>query len=92
MNLDIDPIFAKMPVWRFTVSAFCGFFGMFFMLFGFQSQWDWAPMLWEVEYEAGIDENDPLMPLALLKETVFKRASMGILSVWGERIYESYVA
>ncbi len=37
MNLDIDPIFAEMPVWRFTVSAFCGFFGMAFMLFGFQS-------------------------------------------------------
>jgi hypothetical protein len=37
MDLDIDPIFSEMPVWRFTVSAFLGFFGMAFMLFGFQS-------------------------------------------------------
>jgi len=42
MNLDIDPIFAQMPVWRFTVSAFCGFFGMAFMLFGFQSLYSMA--------------------------------------------------
>ena len=62
------------------------------LLFGFQSQWDWAPMLWEVEYTAGIDENDPSVPFALLKETIFKRASMGILNVWGERVYELNVA
>ena len=62
------------------------------LLFGFQSQWDWAPMLWEVEYTAGIDENDPAIPFALLKETIFKRASMGILNVWGERVYELNVA
>lgn len=63
------------------------------LLFGFQSQWDWAPMLWEVEYTAGIDENDPAIPFALLKETIFKRASMGILNVWGDLIigeYDSY--
>ena len=62
------------------------------LLFGFQSQWDWAPMLWEVEYTAGIDENDPSIPFDLLKETIFKRASMGILNVWGERVYELNVA
>lgn len=63
------------------------------LLFGFQSQWDWAPMLWEVEYTAGIDENDPAIPFALLKETIFKRASMGILNVWGDLIigeHDSY--
>lgn len=62
------------------------------LLFGFQSQWDWAPMLWEVEYTAGIDENDPAIPFTLLKETIFKRASMGILNVWGENFCDSQVA
>lgn len=56
------------------------------LMFGFQSQWDWAPMLWEVEYEAGMDENDPSIPYDLLKEAIFKRASMGILNVWGDLI------
>lgn len=62
------------------------------LLFGFQSQWDWAPMLWEVEYTAGIDENDPAIPFALLKETIFKRASMGILNVWGDLIIGAGIA
>lgn len=62
------------------------------LLFGFQSQWDWAPMLWEVEYTAGIDENDPSIPFNLLKETIFKRASMGILSVWGDLIIGAGIA
>lgn len=62
------------------------------MLFGFQSQWDYAPMLWEVEYVAGIDENDPTMPFALLKEAVSKRASMGILNVWGDLIIGAGIA
>lgn len=62
------------------------------LLFGFQSQWDWAPMLWEVEYTAGIDENDPSIPFSLLKETIFKRASMGILNVWGDLIIGAGIA
>lgn len=53
------------------------------MLFGFQSQWDYAPSLWEVDYVAGIDENDPSMPYDLLAEAISKRAACGILSVWG---------
>lgn len=31
-HIDIDPVFAVMPVWRFTASAFLGFFGMALML------------------------------------------------------------
>ena len=34
---DIDPVFAAMPAWRFTASAFLGILGMALMLFGFQS-------------------------------------------------------
>lgn len=62
------------------------------MLFGFQSQWSYAPQLWEVEYTAGIDENDKTMPLALLKEAVAKRASCGILNVWGDLIIGAGIA
>lgn len=36
-TLDVDPVFAEMPVWRFTTSALLGVIGMGFMLFGFQS-------------------------------------------------------
>ena len=62
------------------------------LLFGFQSQWDWSPMMWEVEYTAGIDETDPSIPFNLLKETIYKRASMGILNVWGDLIIGAGIA
>lgn len=62
------------------------------MLFGFQSQWDYAPMLWEVDYVAGIDETDSSMPLNLLLEAVNKRAACGILNVWGDLIIGAGIA
>lgn len=62
------------------------------MLFGFQSQWDYAPMLWEVDYVAGVDETDPSMPLNLLLEAVNKRAACGILNVWGDLIIGAGIA
>ena len=62
------------------------------LLFGFQSQWDWSPMMWEVEYTAGIDKDDPSIPFNLLKETIYKRASMGILNVWGDLIIGAGIA
>ena len=36
-ELDVDPVFTDMPIWRFTGSAFLGLFGMALMLIGFQS-------------------------------------------------------
>lgn len=62
------------------------------LLFGFQSQWSYAPMLWSVTYNAGIDENDPSMPLDLLKECIFKRACCGILNVWGDLVLGAGIA
>lgn len=62
------------------------------LLFGFQSQWDYAPMLWSVEYTAGIDENDPNIPLNLIKEAIFKRACCGILNVWGDLVLGAGIA
>ena len=62
------------------------------MLFGFQSQWDWAPMLWEVDYVAGIDEKDSSMPMSLLQEAINKRAATGILNVWGDLIIGAGIA
>lgn len=54
------------------------------LLYGFQSQWQYAPSLWRIDYVAGIDEEDKTFPLDLLEEGISKRAAMGILNVWGE--------
>lgn len=34
-ELDIDPVFAQMPLWRFQASAVLGWFGMIGLFFGF---------------------------------------------------------
>lgn len=62
------------------------------MLFGFQSQWDYAPSLWEVDYVAGIDEKDPSMPISLLTEAIYKRCACGVLNVWGDLIIGAGIA
>lgn len=62
------------------------------LLYGFQSQWAYAPYLWEVDYVAGIDENDPTMPIELLQEAINKRAAMGIMAVWGDLILGAGIA
>ena len=90
--VQLDKLTGEITLFPSAGSANTLIIGQTGMLFGFQSQWDWAPRLWSVDYEAGIDENDPTMPFALLKETIFKRASMGILNVWGEYLCDSNVA
>lgn len=84
--VQLDKLTGQITLFPSAGSANSLIIGQTGMLFGFQSQWAYAPQLWEVEYEAGIDETDPSMPFSLLKEAIFKRASMGILNVWGDLI------
>lgn len=90
--VQLDKLAGQITLFPSAGSANSLIIGQTGLLFGFQSQWDWAPRLWEVEYEAGIDENDPSIPCDLLKETIFKRASMGILNVWGDLIIGAGIA
>ena len=62
------------------------------LFYGLWNQWNYAPNMWEVDYVAGIDENDPSMPMELLQEAIYKRAAMGILNVWGDLIIGAGIA
>lgn len=62
------------------------------LMYGLGGMWAHAPQLWEVDYVAGMDENDPTLPLDLLEEGVSKRAAMGILNVWGDLIIGAGIA
>ena len=81
--IQLDKLTGQITLFPSAGSANSLIIGQTGLLFGFQSQWDYAPMLWEVEYVAGIDDKDKNMPFNLIQEAVFKRASMGILNVWG---------
>ena len=59
---------------------------------GLVGGWSHAPQLWEVDYVAGMDDDDPTLPVSLLEEGVSKRASMGILNVWGDLIIGAGIA
>ena len=87
--IQLDKLTGQITLFPSAGSANSLIIGQTGMLFGFQSQWNYAPQLWEVEYVAGIDEKDPIMPLELLKEAIAKRACCGILNVWGDLIIGS---
>ena len=62
------------------------------LLMGLQSQWSYAPQMWEIDYIAGLDEKDKTMPLELMREAINKRAACGILNVWGDLIIGAGIA
>lgn len=62
------------------------------LMYGIAGRWAHAPQLWEVDYVAGMDENDPTLPVSLLEEGISKRAAMGILNVWGDLIIGAGIA
>lgn len=90
--VQLDKLSGQITLFPASGSANSLIIGQTGMLFGFQSQWDYAPMMWEVEYIAGIDGDDPSMPVELLKEAINKRASCGILNVWGDLIIGAGIA
>lgn len=90
--VQLDKLTGQITLFPAAGSANSLIIGQTGMLFGFQSQWDYAPQLWEVDYVAGIDEKDTSMPLQMLTEAVYKRASCGILNVWGDLIIGAGIA
>lgn len=90
--IQLDKLTGQITLFPAAGSANTLIIGQTGMLFGFQSQWDYAPSLWKVEYVSGIDEKDKSMPLQMLMEAVYKRASCGILNVWGDLIIGAGIA
>ena len=90
--IQLDKLTGQITLFPSAGSANSLIIGQTGMLFGFQSQWDYAPQLWEVDYVAGIDEDDPSMPTDLLSEAIYKRAACGILNVWGDLIIGAGIA
>ena len=90
--VKLDKLTGQITLFPVAGSANSLIIGQTGLLYGFQSQWDYAPMLWEVDYVAGIDEKDPSMPFAMLKEAISKRAACGILNVWGDLIIGAGIA
>ena len=90
--IQLDKLTGQITLFPSAGSSNSLIIGQTGMLFGFQSQWDYAPQLWEVDYVAGIDEDDPSMPTDLLSEAIYKRAACGILNVWGDLIIGAGIA
>lgn len=90
--IKLDKLSGQITLFPAAGSANSLIIGQTGLLYGFQSQWDYAPMLWEVEYVAGIDRNDKSMPLELLRQAIAERASIGILNVWGDLIIGAGIA
>lgn len=90
--IQLDKLSGQITLFPVAGSASSLIIGQTGMLFGLQNRWDYAPQLWEVDYVAGIDENDPNMPVALMEEAINKRTSCGVLNVWGDLIIGAGIA
>jgi hypothetical protein len=58
-------------------------------IYGLHNFWDYSPQMWSVDYKAGMEEGE--MP-AFLKEFVYKKASIGVLQVYGDLILGAGIA
>lgn len=58
-------------------------------IFGLHNRFQYAPQMWRVSYTAGMDADE--IP-AHLKELIYKRATMGVLNVWGDLIIGAGIA
>lgn len=59
------------------------------IVFGLQQRWGYAPQMWEVDYVAGMEENDIPEHLKIL---IYKKATIDILTVWGDLIIGAGIA
>lgn len=90
--VQLDKIRGQVNLFPAAGSANSLIIGNAGLLYGLRGLWDYCPLSVEIDYVAGIDENDPTMPVELLREAISKRASMGILNVWGDLIIGAGIA
>lgn len=90
--IKLDKLTGQIHIFPSEGSAGSLIIGNTGLLYGFHGAWQFAPQLWQVDYVAGFDENDKLLPLQLLIEGIYKRAAMGILNVWGDLILGAGIA
>lgn len=87
--LKVDKISGKIQMFPSSGSATNFIISSTGVIFGMFNKWDYAPQMWEVDYEAGMTKSE--IP-AMLKELVYKKAAIGILQVWGDLILGAGIA
>ncbi len=90
--LQVNKLTGQITLFPQSGSANSLIIGQTGLLYGFQSQWDYAPALWEVDYEAGVDSSDMTLPITMLTEAIYKRCATGVLNVWGDLIIGAGIA
>lgn len=90
--IKLDKLTGQIHLFPSTGSAGSLIIGNTGLLYGFHGAWAFAPQLWAVDYVAGVDESDNTLPIQLLQEAIYKRASCGILNVWGDLILGAGIA
>lgn len=59
------------------------------VIFGLNQIWSYAPQMWSIDYEAGMNANE--IPTEL-KELIYKQATCNIMTVWGDLILGAGIA
>lgn len=87
--LKIDKIGGKLQLFPSSGSTNALIISQGGAIFGLHNRFAYAPQMWKVSYTAGMNEED--IP-AHLKELIYKRATMGVLNVWGDLIIGAGIA
>lgn len=87
--LKIDKNSGKIQMFPSSGSVTNMIIGASGAIYGLYNSWDYAPQMWEVDYVAGMDATG--VP-AHLKELIYKKATIGILQVWGDLILGAGIA
>lgn len=90
--IKLDKLTGQIHLFPASGSAGSLIIGNTGLLYGFRGAWSFAPQLWSVDYISGLDENDPTLPINLITEAIYKRASCGVLNVWGDLILGAGIA
>ena len=87
--LKVDKKGGKIQMFPAQGSANSLIIGQSGIIFGLQQRWGYAPQMWKLNYEAGLEDTD--IP-ENLKIVVYKKAAIDIFTVWGDLILGAGIA
>lgn len=87
--LQIDKMAGKIQMFPSSGSVTTMIIGSSGAIYGLHNNVSYAPAMWMIDYEAGIEPDEIEQAM---KEFIYKKATIGILQVWGDLVLGAGIA
>lgn len=87
--LQIDKMAGKIQMFPCSGSVTTMIIGSSGAIYGLHNNVSYAPAMWMIDYEAGIEPDEIEQAM---KEFIYKKATIGILQVWGDLVLGAGIA